>query len=104
MDEVLGYFLEQPRRLISLGRAAITAGMIVVITGLMGLLARTGASAIQGFGKATAAPAPSLSQFYPNLWTWWIPETLVGVIPALLLVAAGIWLVLTGRKLLRIYH
>ena len=53
-------------------------------------LVAAGVSAIQGSGRAAAVPVPSLVQLYPNLWTWWIPETLVGAIPALVLAAAGI--------------
>ena len=104
MDEILGYFIEEPRRLISIGRAAFTAGMLVVVIGLIGLVARTGVSAIHILGKAPAVAAPSLAQLYPELWTWWVPETLIGAVQALVLTVGGIWLALTGRKFERMYR
>ena len=103
MDEILGYFLEKPQRLISIGHAAFTAGMMVVVIGLVGFVAKTGMSSIQSLGKASGVAVPSLGQIYPDLWTWWVPETLTGAMPALVLAGFGIWLVMTGRKLVRVY-
>ena len=104
MDELLGYFVEEPRRLVSMGRAALTTGMMVIAIGLVGLVAATGVSAVKSLGKASTVTAPTLAQIYPNLWTWWVPETLIGAVPALVLAGVGIWLSMTGRKLLRIYR
>lgn len=78
--------------------------MLVIVVGLVGLVARTGVSAIQSLGKASTVPAQSLAQVYPGLWTWWIPETLIGTMPALAVAAVGIWLAMVGRKFQRVYH
>lgn len=95
MDRIFGFFLEEPRRLVGLGKAVFTAGALLLVFGLLGGVARL----VTAGGPAKTTK--SLAELYPEFWTWWIPETLLGAVPALIVVAAGIWLTMLGRRFLR---
>ncbi len=104
MDELLSHLADRPHVLISTGRGLALGSAVAVVVGLFGLVARTGVSAILGMGQPTSTISPSLSDLYPSLWTWWIPETILGAVPYLLLAAVGIKLVLVGRRFRRLFH
>ena len=100
MDRIIGFFMTQPRRLIALGRACVATGGFIVITGVVGW------AALRMVGTVTHRAPPnqaldSLASLYPTLWTWWVPETLLGMLPALVLIALGFWLAALGRNLRR---
>ena len=104
MDELMGFFLERPQRLISMGRGLVGCCAIAICAGMVGLVVRTGAAFAHGFGAASAQSSLSLADLYPNLWSWWVPESLWGAVPYLITASFGVHLVLLGRKIVRIYH
>jgi hypothetical protein len=99
-DRVIDYFLAQPGRLVAMGRTFVTAGFGIIFVGLVGQLATRAQHAIQQI-----APHPAemrgLAELYPDLWTWWVPETVAGAIPALCLIGFGRWLAVLGRRIER---
>jgi hypothetical protein len=102
-DRVIDYSLAQPGRLVTLGRTFVTIGFGIIFAGLVGRLATGAQHAI-----LQIAPHPGeargLAELFPNFWTWWIPETIVGAIPALCLIALGVWLAVFGRRIERLYR
>ena len=104
MDELLSRFVDRPNVLISAGRGLALGGAAAIVVGLFGLVARTGASAILGMRQLADPISPSLSDLYPSVWTWWVPETILGAMPYLALAALGVKLVLVGRRFLRLFH
>jgi hypothetical protein len=99
-DKVLVFFMAEPRRLESLGSTLASIGAAVILVGLFGHLAVVATGAVGGLAGHSNT-VNSLAQIYPSLPTWWIPEGIVGGLPALFLVAAGIWLNVTGKRIRR---
>lgn len=99
-DRVLGYFMTEPRRLENLGSALASIGTITILIGLIAHVEITATSALGNLAGQTSA-MKSLAELYPSLPTWWIPESIVGGLPAVLLTAAGLWLNATGRQIRR---
>lgn len=100
-DRVVDYFLEAPERLGGLGRALASAGSFIIVAGVIGHVARSVNTIALSIGKP-AAGAKSLAELYPSLWTWWVPESIIGAMPALILIGFGVWLVLLERRLQRL--
>ena len=78
MPDLQGYFLERPRELISFGGTSIGIGFAVMRFGLLGNV---------GMG----------AQAFPGWWIWWIPESLLGYVPAIAVAGIGAWLGRIGR-------
>jgi hypothetical protein len=102
MEQLEAYFLEQPQRFISFGRALCLGAGAVIVVGLYGFVARIGVTAIQ-HGSSADAGLPSLADVYPTFWTWWIPESFLGAIPYLIAMGAGFWLARLGRRVRAVY-
>lgn len=91
------YLLEDPRRLRQVASTLTSVGGFMLVAGMASLLVRTAAGVVQH------AAAPALATLYPSLWTWWVPETLVGTLPALFVLGTGIWLSALARRVQRVY-
>lgn len=98
-DNVLNYFLTEPRRLESLGGTLASIGVTVILAGLLGHVAVVATGSIGSL--AGPRTVKTLAEIYPSLPTWWIPEGVVGGLPALILTASGIWLNVTGKRIRR---
>lgn len=101
LDRVFDYFMTEPRRLVNLGSTLVSIGTFTMVIGLIANVATTTTSALGNLAGQTSA-LKSLAELYPSLPTWWIPESIVGGLPAVLLTAAGLWLNATGRQIRRI--
>lgn len=91
-ESIVGYFLVEPRRLVSLGRALISGACFLFVAGLAGRLVCSAPTVLH----STVVPA-SLETLLPDAPTWWIPETALGVCFVVLLLVAGFVAVQTGR-------
>lgn len=100
MEDMYFWFLAQPKRLMALGQALITAGAALIALGVAGHLA-VGLSAVAAHAGGKAPP--SLGEIYVGLPTWFVPEGAVGVIVTAALIASGAWVIYTARKLQRAY-
>lgn len=101
-EHLLEYFIGEPRRLIGLGRGLVRSGGFILLVGAIGSVGTTAIDVVQGFGKH-AAMEPTLATLYPSLPTWWIPESIIGCLPAILIMTAGITVAELGKKLKRAY-
>ncbi len=97
---LISWFLSRPTRIIHVGSALFRTGMFLTVAGLLGRVATIGVSAIKSIGKGETSVL-SLSDIYPTVPTWWIPESIVGYIFSILLVAMGLIVVQTGREIVR---
>lgn len=101
LERIEDYFIEQPGRLIALGRTLVVIGAVLLVFAAIGRLA----SAVPGIFSSmggTHVATKSLAEVYPTLPTWWVPESLLGGVPALSFIGLGLWLAATGRRLRRL--
>jgi hypothetical protein len=100
LERLENFFLTHPERLIGLGSAFAFMGMWLILFGLVGNIAT---SAINGLGiiGGHAGATKTLADIYPSLPTWWVPETIVGALPAMVLMSIGIWSNLEGKRIRR---
>lgn len=96
VDRLIDYFLNEPRRLVTLGAALVRVGGFLFIAGLVGQVASTAVSAVKGLGGAPHADGP-LADVLPDYLSFWMPESALGFGLALLLLAAGLVAARTGR-------
>jgi len=70
------------------------------VIGAIGRVAKTAVGVIQGFGKQPTVEQ-TLATLYPNLSTWWVPESIIGCLPAAQIVITGITLAEMDNRVLR---
>lgn len=99
MEDFYIWWIEKPQRLIDLGRGAFTAGAMLLIAGLWGIVA-TGSISIFALLVPSAQPqaVKTLADLYPALPTWWIPETAFGFIAVIILAILGFFAAITGKQ------
>ena len=98
MNQLIDFFLTQPRRLLALSQACVATGGFVLLAGILGWALMRVMGVVQQ--RAPSAGVPDrLATLYPMWWTWWVPETLNGTLPALALIGLGFWLNSLARKL-----
>ncbi|MDO8932348.1 MAG: hypothetical protein Q7U97_08150 [Rhodocyclaceae bacterium] len=100
LNNLLDQFLTEPKRLIKLGQFLLAFGASVLLVGLFGQVATTAIGALEKLGSRTAG-AKMLSDLYPSLPTWWIPESIGGAIIPAILVVLGLWLIQAGKQFVR---
>ncbi|MCY1206183.1 hypothetical protein D9M68_209940 [compost metagenome] len=103
LDRCIEYFMNEPRRLMNVGRAILNCSGFLVVAGLCGALATTATSVVVGMASK-ARPAVDLADVFPNLPVWWVPETVVGYGFALCCGLIGVWLIQAGRTLQRMHR
>lgn len=94
------YFLSEPDRLIRLGSSLTFVGGMLIVFALLGNVA-TGTIGVLGSLGGQGNTVKVLAEIYPSLPTWWIPETVIGAIPAISLAAIGGILGELGRRVKR---
>lgn len=100
LERVGDYFLTEPDRLVSLGSALFYLGGWLILFGLAGNVATSAANGI-GAISGHAGAVKTLADIYPSFPTWWIPESIVGAMPALFIAAVGLWINQTGKRIRR---
>jgi hypothetical protein len=102
IERLAGYVWEEPHRLMSFAKGVAAIGAADLLAGAIGHVAVVGDAAIRHMSTSAGADH-ALVDIYPSLVTWWVPESLIGCVPAFLLVAAGTWLADFGRRLKQAY-
>lgn len=100
IERMIDFFLERPKRLTFLGRILVEVGGSVLVIGAIGHFATSTSSIVYTLAKVPT-PERTLADLYPSLPTWWVPESIIGSIPALTLIILGLWLATAGRRLSR---
>lgn len=99
---MIDYFITHPRRIKSIGRLLIISGMFITIAGLLGNLATSTTDMILNMGSPAPTQVKTLAEIYPTLPTWWIPESFIGSVPAVLFIVLGLWLTAMANQLIRV--
>ena len=100
-ETVVGYFLSKPARLMDIGRVLAELGAGLIVAGLIGRLFLVATSGLASLG-GQAGLTRGLADVFPSFPTWWVPETIIGAIPALMLLGLGMWCHVTGRHIRRL--
>lgn len=104
MDELLMAAAgDQPERLVAAGDVAMYSAQAFLVAGPFGKVATTAMSSLSVLGTKAAEHSKTLAELYPNLPTWWIPETAEAFIAAAALMAAGLWVRHVGRRYQRVF-
>lgn len=96
LERLTDYFLTKPRSLVAPGAALVRAGGFLLVAGLVGQVAITGALAVKGLGGGAQAEV-ALSDVLPGYLHAWVPESALGYAVAILMPVAGLIAARTGR-------
>jgi len=97
MEAIIGFILRDRERAANVASAVIFAGGFLFIAGAVGNVAM---KALSASAVLAGMPAPtSLSEIYPDLPLFWVPEGPLGYIVAGVLVLAGLWFARMVRHL-----
>jgi hypothetical protein len=102
LNQVDHYFHSKPNRISGPGRTLIRVGGFLFAMGIVG---KTLAAFMSAFQTLVQQPQAirTLTELYPTLPLWWVPETAYGFIGSGLLVVAGLCLVLYGQRIDRLF-
>lgn len=92
-DLVLMFLMSQPGRLTQIGRAIYKFAAFQVVVGLVAQVATSALRHARPQGGSRW-----LSDLWPALPTWWIPETVLGMIAVTSLAAVGLLIAYEGRQ------
>jgi hypothetical protein len=93
------WIYKQPKLARMIGQALFAVGGLFIICGLIGRFAMIAVNSTRGIGKLPAING--LSEAYPMYSLWWVPEHFIGYPVGAILAAAGIYVALTAKKVLR---
>ena len=93
------YFWSKPKRLIALGGAVRNIAFGWLAVGLYANFGVKAASIVSATARGVSTSPMSISQLYPSLPTWWIPESAISFILLIAAFGLGIRLTLAGKKL-----
>ncbi len=98
MRFLFDFFVGKPGRLTAFGKIVFHIGWAILLAGIFGALSRT-------IPEVLMHQEPkSLAELYPSLPVWWVPESTLGFLLALILTAGGAWIALAGRRVDRLYN
>lgn len=96
LDYFMTWIYADPDDAKAAGRGLIAVGAWLLCCGVLGqVLIGFQTTAISGLGLLVPA---TLSTVYPDVPTWWVPESLIGALPALLLMAVGTLVVREAKE------
>ncbi len=100
LERLYEFFLTKPVRILVFGKAVLSCGFALLIAGMFGGIT-TSVNSIKSVGGRQVANA-TLAEAYPAFPTWWIPETALGYIIAVLLICSGVAICVSGKRLIRV--
>lgn len=97
LDWLQGYFYTEPGRITRPGQFLARLGAFLLLAGAIGRFV-TGTNSI----LPTLAKQPETTKFladiYPALPLWWVPESWMGTLVSVLMLAAGLCLSVHGKR------
>lgn len=97
-DKIIDYFVTEPRRLTELGAVLWHLGAGIIFIGFFGNVITVATSAVESLASHEAH-AKTLAEMFPSFSTWWIPESVIGGIPAACVCGLGLWFQLAGKRI-----
>ncbi|MNY84363.1 hypothetical protein D3C78_05150 [compost metagenome] len=99
LERLHHYFWSKPKRLIALGTVLGNVAVGWLIAGLYAKVGLQAVSIVSATAQGSKAPQASISQLYPSVPTWWIPEHPISFILLIATFGLGVWLTIAGKKL-----
>ena len=96
IDLVLMFLMSQPHRVTSAGRALYRFAAFQVLAGIVAQIVTSAMRRTQPHGEYRW-----IADVCPSLPTWWIPETVLGMIAVTTLAAFGLAIAYGGRQVER---
>ncbi|GAB2812303.1 hypothetical protein GCM10027276_11490 [Comamonas piscis] len=96
------FLIADLRRLIALGRFLLRSGAFILLVGAIGNAATTASAVAMSIGKQ-AVGSRTLAELYPSLPTWWVPESILGCLPAMTLMIIGFSITSLSKRLKNAY-
>lgn len=93
------YFWSKPKRLVALGDAVRNIAFGWLAVGLYANVGVQAASIVSTTARGVSTSQATISQLYPSLPTWWIPESAISFILLIAAFGLGVGLALAGKKL-----
>lgn len=100
LEDIWAWFYCKPRRLYLLGKTILLLGFGQFMFGALGLVAVAGSHI--PWLTMSASSSKTLSEIYPTLPTWWIPESAFSFIMAAALAGIGFLIAMDGKKYMKI--
>lgn len=100
LERIEDYFLTEPERLIQLGSALAFLGGWLILFALGGHVATSAVNAIGNIGGHFGT-LKTLADIYPSIPTWWVPESNIGILTAIIITVAGLWINQIGKRIRR---
>lgn len=99
-ENIWGWFVVRPDRITPAGAICSSAGLALLIAGCWGAVA---SAALDALGRMRNKPFDgSLATLLGGFSTWWIPESALGFIFALILIVGGICFAALGANIKRL--
>ncbi len=99
IDWLFGLILKNPTAVRWVGRMLFSIGGVLVLCGLRAdwLLSKVA----RRMARANVEGPQTLADMFPTLWTWWIPETLLGYQIAAFCLVAGFTMAQLAKHVLK---
>ena len=97
LDQIQDYFYSEPGRITEPGKLLSRFGTFLLLAGAIGRFV-TGTNNILPTLAQQPQATKSLADIYPTLPLWWVPESWLGVISSVLLIAVGMSVALHGKN------
>lgn len=94
---------DHPERLVVAGEVAMYLAQALLLAGLAGSVVSTALSTLHRLGATAADSTKLLAELYPNLPTWWVPESGAAFVACAALMVAGLWMRHVGRRYQRVF-
>lgn len=102
VDRIVSYFLTEPGRLRGFGAHLFQCGAFLGVAGLISNLFTTAIGVTRSLSGQPASPV-MIADLFPNLPTWWVPESFAGALITLMLVVVGLSLAHYGKQLDKLF-
>lgn len=97
-ESLADYFYSEPDRITPYGRLLTLVGAFLLVAGALGRVA-TGAINILPTLARQPETNKTLSDIYPTLPVWWIPESFTGGAFCIFMIALGLCIFLHGKTI-----
>ena len=93
------WIYERPKLARMIGQALFSVGGFVVVCGIIGRAALTALNQARSTGKMPRYSG--LSEAYPMLSLWWVPEHFLGYVVGAVIAGVGIYVALKAKFVLK---
>lgn len=97
LEQLQNYFYSEPGRITEPGKLLARFGAFLLLVGAIGRFATGTINILPTLAQHPPA-TKNLADIYPTLPLWWVPESWIGVITSMLIIAVGTCVALHGKN------